>query len=105
MFSVIGYDKNANECSAEDVTSIAKKSIDAVLNSEKFWIKICNNGINSGKFFDPLSNLEEELKNYESHTGRYRYAYKSVSRECFDLYLSFLKTKNSAFLKNAERRI
>lgn len=105
MNTVVGLDKNGNECNPEELTSVAKKSYDESLKTERFWIKICNNGINSGRFFDPASNLEEELKNYESHTGRYRYSYKSVNKQCFDLYYSYLKTKNSSYLKNSERNM
>ena len=62
MNTVVGLDKNGNECNPEELTSVAKKSYDESLKTERFWIKICNNGINSGRFFDPASNLEEELK-------------------------------------------
>jgi hypothetical protein len=103
MFSVIGYDKIGSECNAEDDISVAKKSIDEILNTEKFWIKICTNGINSGKFFDPSTNMLEELKRFDSYTGKLRYSYKLVNKECFELYLNYLKTKNNSFLKNAER--
>lgn len=103
MFSIFGYDINGNNIDANDETSTAKKSIDESLDKEKFWIKICTNGINSGKFFDPSTNIIEDLKRYDSHTGRMRYSYKNVNKECFDLYISYLKTKNSSFLRNAER--
>ena len=103
MLSIVGYDKDFKECNPEDLTSVIKKSYDDSLNTEKFWIKICTNGINSGKFFDPSTNMIEDLKRHDSHTGRMRYSYKTVSKECFELYVSYLKTKNSSFLKNAER--
>lgn len=105
MFTIIGFDINGKEIDSNNDDSVAKKSIDTILNSEKFWIKICTNGINSGKFFDSSTNMLEELKIFDSHTGRKRYSYKLVKKECFDLYLSYLTSKNSSFLRNAERNI
>lgn len=105
MFSVVGFDVDGNETNPENEESLAKKSFDQSLNSEKFWIKICTNGINSGKFFDPSTNMIEELKRFDSHTGRNRYSYKNVNKECFNFYISYLLTKNTSFLRNAERNI
>jgi len=105
MFSVIGFDKNAKECDHENFLSLAKKSIDTDLKSEKFWVKVCTNGIDSGKIFDPSSNLTEDLKRFDNHTDKHRYSYKNVSRECFNFYISYLSTNNSSFLRNAERNI
>lgn len=105
MLSIIGFNTDGKEINADADESVAKKSIDSVLKSEKFWIKICTNGINSGKFFDASTNMIEELKRFDSHTGRQRYAYKLVNKECFDLYVSYLTSKNSSFLRNAERNI
>ena len=105
MLTITGFDSNANEANSEDEISVAKKSTDHILNTEKFWIKICTNGLNSGRFFDPSTNMIEELKRYDSYNGKYRYSYKLVNKDCFDLYMLFLKTKNSSFLKNAERNM
>lgn len=105
MTSINGFDVNGIEINADDNLSVAKKSFDESLNGERFWIKICTNGINSGKFFDPSTNMTDELKRFDSHTGRFRYSYKSVNKECFNLYLTYLETKNTAFLKNAERNM
>ena len=105
MFSVIGFDKNGKECDHENFLSLAKKSIDTDLKSEKFWVKICTNGIDSGKLFDPSSSLLEDLKRFDNHTDKYRYSYKSVNKECFNFYISYLSSNNSSFLKNAERNI
>ena len=105
MLTITGFDSNANESNSEDEISVAKKSTDHILNTEKFWIKICTNGLNSGRFFDPSTNMVEELKRYDSYNGKHRYSYKLVNKDCFDLYMLFLKTKNSSFLKNAERNM
>ncbi len=105
MLSVIGFDQNALECDAENFLSLAKKSFDSDLKTEKFWVKICTNGIDSGKLFDPSTNILEDLKRFDTHTGRFRYAYKTVNKECFNFYISYLLTNNSSFLKNAERNI
>lgn len=83
--------------------SVAKNSKFLVTDTEKYFVKICTAGVNSSKFFDPLKDLPAELKRHDVYAGRDRYAYKPVSKECFDYYLNYLKTKNVSFLKNAER--
>jgi hypothetical protein len=99
------FDIDGNDVKKTSKIPIAKKSQFLITNTEKYFVKVCMLGINSSKMFDPLKDLIDELKRHDVHTGRNRYAYKVVNKECFDLYLSYLKTKNASFLRNAERNI
>ena len=101
--TVIEFDYNGNEVEKNSKISVAKNTKFLVTNTEKYFIKICTAGLNSSKFFDPLKDLPEELKRHDVFAGRDRYSYKLVSKECFDYYLNYLKTKNVSLLRNAER--
>jgi hypothetical protein len=100
---VIEFDYNGNEVEKNSKVSVAKNTKFLVTNTEKYFIKVCTAGLNSSKFFDPLKDLTEELKRHDVFAGRDRYSYKLVNKECFDYYLSYLKTKNVSLLRNAER--
>mgnify|MGYP006277999271 CR=1 FL=1 len=100
---VAEYDITGNVISGESKLSVAKHTKFFVTNTEKFFVKVCTAGLNGSKFFDPLTNLIEELKRHDLYAGRDRYSYKVVSKECFNHYLNYLKTKNISYLRNAER--
>ena len=97
------FDSTGNIIDSESKHSVAKNTKFLVTNTEKYFIKVCNAGINGGKFFDPLKDLIQELNRHDSFSGRDRYSYKVVSKECFDYYMNYLKTKNISYLRNAER--
>jgi hypothetical protein len=40
---------------------------------------------------------------YESQMGRHRYEFERVSKEVFESYIKFLKTRNERYLLVAER--
>jgi hypothetical protein len=97
------FDYNGDIIEDNSKLSVAKNTKFLVTNTEKHFVKICTAGVNSSKFFDPLKDLTEELKRHDVFAGRDRYSYKLVSKECFDYYLNYLKTKNVSLLRNAER--
>jgi hypothetical protein len=53
-----------------------------------------------GNLFNPLSIVSEPRDR-----GKPSYVFKEFSKEVFDYYVMFLKTKNSAWLLNAERKV
>lgn len=56
-----------------------------------------------GRLFNPLG-IDEWTHNKTKHkTGEKVWHYTEVSPEAFDLYMKFLRTKNVAYHKNAER--
>jgi len=97
------FDCDGNVLENNSKLSVAKTTKFLVTKTEKYFIKVCTAGLNSSKFFDPLKDLQEELKRHDVFAGRDRYSYKLVNRECFDYYLNYLKTKNVSLLRNAER--
>lgn len=99
------FDIDGNDIQQTSKIPIAKRSKFLITNTEKYFVKVCTFGINSSKMFDPLKDLIDELKRHDVNTGRNRYAYKVVNKECFEFYMNYLKTKNVSFLKNAERNI
>lgn len=66
----------------------------------KYSIKLSLNS----KLYDPVSQITNESnKNFLDNTVRGDNRFKSVSPKVFDLYTSFLKTKNNSWLLNAQR--
>jgi hypothetical protein len=98
-----GFDENAEDCNPEEAQSLAKKTRDIKNETVSFWLKICRGSFMSGTIFDPSTISSEELKRYDNYTGQNKYSYKKVSEECFNHYISYLTTKKTSFLRNAQR--
>lgn len=59
-----------------------------------------------GKLYDPIGMYSEgKQKAQLRHAGKPEWALKPTSKKVFDLYANYLKTKNSAWLNNAEREV
>ena len=82
---------------------LQKKTKDIKNETVSFWLKICRGSFMSGTIFDPSTISSEELKRYDNYTGQNKYSYKKVSEECFNHYISYLTTKKTSFLRNAQR--
>ena len=68
----------------------------------KFYVKVGRHG----KFFDPVGLYSEGTEyKQKRHAGRPEWELKNVSQKAFDFYINFLKTKNAAWLRNAERAV
>lgn len=100
-----GYNENAEECDSEDFFSLARKTEDIVTKKKSYWVKICRSGFMSGSIFDSSTTSSEELKRFDNYTGQNKYHYRKVSEECFNHYISYLTTKKTSFLRNAQREI
>jgi hypothetical protein len=68
--------------------------------SHKYFVKKGGDG----KFYNPLG-LYEETRYATKRVGLDIYKFKEVPFKAFVLYLKFLKTKNRAWLQNAEREV
>lgn len=74
--------------------SIAKDSV------TKFFIKVGT----YGKIYNPMGMFSEGKENkFNAKIGKKEFDYKQVNKRIFDLYVTFLSTKNIAWLNNAER--
>ena len=58
----------------------------------------------SNKLYDPMSQMGvDKTKSFLDNTVRDENRFKNVSPKVFDMYTTFLKTKNKAWLNNAQR--
>lgn len=57
-----------------------------------------------GRFFNPIGLYTETDSNKET-MGRKEWVFDKVTQKVFNLYVDFLRTKNPAYLRNAEREI
>jgi len=68
----------------------------------KHFIKIGDHG----KIYNPIGLYSEGTSDkFLSKIGKKAWEFKEVSPVVFDLYVKFLKTKNIAWLRNAEREM
>jgi hypothetical protein len=105
FYSIIGSEDylDENNCPAikleNDTRVLAKKTLRKD-GSIKYSIKLTN----GGKMQNPLSIYgTKKDNNFLDRKCRSNNSFKEVSYKVFDLYMNFLKTKNTAWLHNAER--
>jgi len=86
----------------EDGTGdVLAKSI-TIDNTTKHYLKLGSHG----KIYNPIGMFSEGTSNkFLSKIGKKAWEFKSVSPRVFSLYIKFLKTKNIAWLRNAEREM
>jgi hypothetical protein len=71
-------------------------------DSKQYYIKIGT----YGKIFNPIGLYSEGKQNkFLSKVGKNEYSFTKVNSKVFDMYLNFLRTKNIAWLTNAEREL
>jgi hypothetical protein len=105
LFTIIGkhsyIDENENpRVNSETQEVCAKKIISET--STKFYIKT---GL-YGKIYDPIGLFSEGTSaKFLARAGKKAWDFKEVNQKVFDMYLSFLRTKNKAWLNNAQREL
>lgn len=71
-------------------------------NKTRYFIKVGA----YGKIFNPIGLHSEGKENkFLSKIGRKEWDFKEVNARIFDLYLNFLKSRNLAWLNNAQREL
>lgn len=94
-------DDNGNPRVNEDSKNTFAKCVSSE-NGTRYFIKV---GL-YGKIFNPIGLYSEGRQNkFLSKAGKKEYDYKEVNQKVFDLYVNFLRTKNQAWLNNAEREL
>ncbi len=59
-----------------------------------------------GKLFNPIGMYSEGTEHRQMrHAGKPEWEFKSTNSKVFNYYINFLKTKNAAWLNNAEREV
>lgn len=67
---------------------------------QKFYIKIGQ----YGRIYNPIGMYSEGNNNkFLNKIGKSAWEFKEVNKEIFDMYVNFLRTKNLAWINNAER--
>jgi hypothetical protein len=85
--------------------AFAKKVVDEKNNVGSYFIKVGTTGPAVGRLLNPwgVNYREGDDVKYESQMGRHRYEFERVSKEVFEAYIKFLKTRNERYLLTAER--
>ena len=62
----------------------------------------------NGMLFNPIgifSNPAGTANKISKHSGKQTWVFRKVPERVFRFYINFLKTKNSGYLRNAEREL
>jgi hypothetical protein len=104
FYSIIGSQdfldsKNNPRVSSEDDIKVVAKKIYRDDGSIRYSIKYEN-----GKFINPISIYGSKVENtFLDRICKSNDKFKEVNLKVFEMYLKFLKTKNTAWLNNVER--
>lgn len=81
---------------------VAKRNpyVHAIKHQKRFLVKLGENG----KLFNPYGPFSEGMET-KQRVGRPTWKFVNTTESNFKQYITFLKTKNEVFLKNAEREI
>ena len=99
----IGYTVGGEEVLASSPKSFAKL---VKRGSEYvYYVKIGRSGIVNGHLYNPYDSMFRPSQEdaVDAATGKPFWEYKRVNKAMFDAYLGFLKTRNQARLREAER--
>jgi hypothetical protein len=105
-FTVLGDhdyvdDKNRPRSNTETPNVVAK-SIQTDNHPLRYYIKVGA----YGRIYNPIGMFSEGTNNkFNAKIGKKAWEFKEVNQKVFDLYTSFLSTKNIAWLNNAEREL
>jgi hypothetical protein len=93
-------DEEGNPLSKTDKGAYAKQQRQG--NSYSYFVKTGN----SGHLLNPSSGLYSDEENkFNSAKGQMYFKFQKVTKTAFDYYLNFLRTRNPAWLRHAEREI
>jgi len=95
-------DNEGNPTTTDEKRGYAYARINDQNQTANYFIKI---GL-YGKIFNPIGLYSEGKENkFLSKIGKSEYNFTKVNQKIFDMYLNFLRTKNLAWLNNAEREL
>lgn len=97
-YDFIDEDNNPRLIDENDNRIMAKAKLKQN-GSYKYMIRLDN----LNKIYDPTLDMSENKNNNLFEVDGADLSFKEVSKTTFDLYLSFLKTMNTAWIRNAER--
>jgi hypothetical protein len=95
-------DEKGNPRLSTETKDLCAKKLYREDGSFRFYVRLANNG----SIYNPVSVYGEEKPNkFLDRVVRDGFKFKEVNNKIFDMYLSFLKTKNVAWLHNVEREM
>ena len=105
FYTIIGkhkaIDSEGNPILTQDCDNVFAKKLNSN-NSTKYFIKV---GL-YGKVYNPIGMYSEgRHTKFLTKAGKKEYDFKQVPQKVFDMYLRFLRSKNIAWLNNAEREL
>ncbi len=94
-------DNENNPRTNDEKSALAYKKI-LESDNPQYYIKV---GL-YGKIFNPIGLYSEGKANkFMSKVGKNEFQFTRVNQKVFDMYVNFLRTKNTAWLSNAEREL
>ena len=106
-FTLIGYEEFQDNdfnprVKQENEITYAKSIYVPDNNSTRYYVKLDSRG----KLYNPIGTYQDNQQHqFINKVCKDTMRYKDVSPKIFDMYLSFLKTKNESWLNNAEREM
>lgn len=105
LYTIIGnqdyLDDNGNPRLRKESNKVFAKCITQE-DSVKYYIKIGT----YGRIYNPIGLFSEgRHTKFMTKIGKKEYEFKEVNSKVFGLYTNFLRTKNLAWLNNAEREL
>lgn len=107
LFTISGQEDfldidNNPRCNDINSTKVLAKRVHRDDGSIRYCIKLDNRG----KLYNPISIYgETKVSSFLDRVCRSQNKYKDVNLKTFEMYIKFLKTKNIAWLNNAEREM
>ncbi|NBU33453.1 hypothetical protein EBZ38_14480 [bacterium] len=94
-------DQDNNPRLTKETSKTLAKIIETSL-STKFFIKVGT----YGRIYNPIGMYSEGKESkFLAKIGKNEWVFKEVNKGIFDQYVTFLRTKNIAWLNNAEREL
>lgn len=105
FFTIYGkhksLDKDNNPITDCDNGDVLAKRI-TINSKSKYYIKVGA----YGKIYNPMGLYSEGTSNkFLAKAGKNAWEFTEVNSKVFDMYINFLRTKNQAWLSNAEREM
>lgn len=102
----VGYAWGGQEIDPTQSKCLAKEVQNKSLGTTQYFIKSIQGVPGMGGFINPSDPMFNEsiLTRQVSHLGKPAADFIKVKKESFDLYKTFLRTKNSVFCRQAENQ-
>lgn len=105
FYTLLGYHDFIDTDSLPRLKEDSKLTYAKLINKNdiiKYYIKVGT----YGRIFNPIGLFSEGKSNkFVAKIGKKEFEFKEVNQKIFDMYTTFLGTKNIAWLNNAEREM